>query len=111
MEIAFLILKCLDVVCTHMTVQINSNLESVCFTCALDSLLCLMFTFPFSYLYLGGRVRHTNAVALFTSAEQQHSGNYILDLFSIKIGSHSYSVVECIFMLGFCVRLAVALCM
>lgn len=66
MEIAFLILKCLDVVSTHMTVQINSNPESVCFNHALKSLLHLMFTFPFSYLFLGGHVRHTNAVALFT---------------------------------------------
>lgn len=45
----------------------------------------------------------------FTSAEQQHSGNYSLDYFSVKIGSRSYSVVESIFVLAFRVRLAVAL--
>lgn len=54
-------------------------------------------------------MRHTSAVALFTSAEQQHSGNYILDYFSVKIGSRSYSVVESIFVLAFRVHLSVAL--
>lgn len=54
-------------------------------------------------------MRHTNAVALFTSAEQQHSGNYSLDYFSVKTGSCSYSVVESISTLAFCICLAVAL--
>ncbi|NWZ52834.1 SAFB1 factor, partial [Haliaeetus albicilla] len=84
----------IPVVMVCISYVFNSNPESICFNHALKSLLHLMFTFPFSYLCLGGHVRHTNAVALFTSAEQQHSGKYILGYFFVKIGSCSYSVVE-----------------
>lgn len=53
-------------------------------------------------------MRHINSVAFF-STEQHHSENYILGYFSAKMGSCSYSVAESIFMLVFCVSLAVAL--
>ncbi|NXT14977.1 SAFB1 factor, partial [Prunella fulvescens] len=43
----------------------------------------------------------------FFSTEQHHSGNYIEGYFSTKIESCSYSVAESIFVLAFCVHLAV----
>lgn len=73
MEVALLILKCLDVVCTHVTVQINSNPYSVHFNSALNSLLHLVFTFVFLYLYLGEHVKLTNAVAFFISLQLNSS--------------------------------------
>lgn len=51
-------------------------------------------------------MRPADSVAYF-STEQHHSRNYIQGYFSAKIGSCSYSVAESIFMLAFCVHLAV----
>lgn len=51
-------------------------------------------------------MRPTSSVAYF-STEQHHSGNYIQGYFSPKVWSCSYSVAESIFLLAFCVHLAV----
>ncbi|NXV51788.1 SAFB2 factor, partial [Uria aalge] len=63
----------------------NSNPESVCFNHALNSASPYVYIPIFIFFfYLRGYVRYTNAVALFTLAEQQHSGNYILDYFFLR---------------------------
>lgn len=44
---------------------------------------------------------------MYFSTEQHHSGNYTQGYFSAKIGSCSCEVAESVFMLAFCVHLAV----
>lgn len=103
----FKILKC----CLYLCDCINSSLQSICFWSCFDlcfALLIIMYILVlFSYFYFREYVRHTNSVAYFLLNWTAPFRNYIQGCFSAKIGSCSYSVAESVFMLAFCVYLAV----